>query len=244
MGLHSFPTTCRWSVSFLQFLIVSWLISGTELKQRTWPWNMLRKMIEDAMRRVHRCRCPRIWGSVGCESFSTLWRLNVRRCVGAVVDLYGSWQALGGSQRLFADSWMFLGRFFDVCVCVSLLANTKIERQRRCQESLKTNKNEVWKEPLIFAASRGSATAQVYRHLSFVLQNATEHWAEKPSKSSSNRSPNGSESVKRNPWNDDGAETRIFGVGHTPRYPRPDLWAPFSIAKYQKNMNNAIKQLY
>ena len=37
-------------------------------------------------------------------------------------------------------------------------------------------------------ASRGSATAQVYRYLSFVLQNTNEHLVEKSSKSSPNRS--------------------------------------------------------
>ena len=96
---------------------------------------------------------------------------------------------------------------------------------------------------LFSAASRDSATAQVYRHLSFLLQNTTEHLAEKSSKSSPNRSQNGAESMKKRPWNDGGAETRFGGVGRKPRNPRPDLWAPFSVAKSQTNMKNAINKL-
>ena len=54
--------------------------------------------IEAAMRRRH--RRPHIWGSAGCDSFCELWRVNVRRCVSTGVDLYGSWQFLGGSWQL------------------------------------------------------------------------------------------------------------------------------------------------
>ena len=86
-------------------------------------------------------------------------------------------------------------------------------------------------------ARRDSTTAQVYRHLSFLLQNTTEHLADKSSKSSPNRSKNDAQSMKKRPWNDGGAATRLLGVGRKPRYLRPDLWAPFSFAK------NAIKKL-
>ena len=44
---------------------------------------------EDAMRRSH--RRPRFWGSADCESFRKLWLVNVKGCLGTVVDLYGSW---------------------------------------------------------------------------------------------------------------------------------------------------------
>ena len=46
------------------------------------------------------------------------------------------------------------------------------------------------------AASRGSATAQVNRHLLFVSQNITDHLAEKSSKSSPNRFQNSAESIE------------------------------------------------
>ena len=37
--------------------------------------------------------------------------------------------------------------------------------------------------------------------------------------------------MTKRPWNDGGAETRFWGVGRTPWYPRPDWWAPFPVAK-------------
>ena len=76
-------------------------------------------------------------------------------------------------------------------------------------------------ENIIFSmASRGSASAQVYRHLSFVLLTSTEHLTEKYSKSSPNQSKNGAESMNKRPWNDGGAETRFLGGGRKPWNPR------------------------
>ena len=49
-------------------------------------------VIEDAMRRRH--RRLRILVSAGCDLFCKLRRLNVRGCVGTVVDLYGCWRFL------------------------------------------------------------------------------------------------------------------------------------------------------
>ena len=46
-------------------------------------------------------------------------------------------------------------------------------------------------------------------NLSILLKSTNEHLAEKPSKSSPNRSQNGAESMKKRPWNDGGAETRF-----------------------------------
>ena len=45
------------------------------------------EIIEDAMRRRHRCPCIR--GSAGYDAFYELWLLDVRRWVGTVVDLDG-----------------------------------------------------------------------------------------------------------------------------------------------------------
>ena len=89
--------------------------------------------IEDAMRRRH-CRL-RIWGSAGCDSFCELWRVDVRGCVGTVVDLYGFWRALAARGRFLAVFWA------DSAICVALLAKTTIECKKWCQELLKISQN-------------------------------------------------------------------------------------------------------
>ena len=70
------------------------------------------------------------------------------------------------------------------------------------------------------AANRGSATAQVYRDLSFVLQNATEHLAGKSSKSFPNRFLNGVESMKNVLGTMVAPKCDFGGGGRTPQYPR------------------------
>ena len=42
-------------------------------------------------------------GSAGCDSFCKLWRVNVRGCVGTIVDLCGSWHVFVVSWPLLAD---------------------------------------------------------------------------------------------------------------------------------------------
>ena len=78
------------------------------------------------MRRRH--RRPHIWGSAGGDSFCKLLRVNVRGCVGTVVNLYGSW-------RSFADSSQFV--LADSSMCVVFLAKPRNECKKRGQQSLK-----------------------------------------------------------------------------------------------------------
>ena len=46
----------------------------------------------------------RFGGTWGCDSFYKLGRVNVRGCVGAVIDLYGFWHVLGVSWQFLAYS--------------------------------------------------------------------------------------------------------------------------------------------
>ena len=64
--------------------------------------------------------------------------MNVRECVGTVVDLYGSW-------RFLAILCIFYNFVLDSAMCLALLANTTIECNKRCQESLKIIQNWAWK---------------------------------------------------------------------------------------------------
>ena len=68
----------------------------------------------------------------------------LRRCVGTVVDLYGSWRFWVTS----ADSWQFF-LFADSPMCLALLANTTINCKKRCQESSKLIRIWAWKGPQI-----------------------------------------------------------------------------------------------
>ena len=83
--------------------------------------------------------------------------------------------------------------------------------------------------------------------LSIILQNITEHLAQKPSKSSPNRSQNSAESMKKRPWNDGGAETRLFifwGVGCKPWDPRGRFRGSVWVVKSSKRCKQCNQKLY
>ena len=98
---------------------------------------------------------------------------------------------------------------------------------------------------IVSAASRDSATAQVYRHFLFLLQNTTEHLADKSSKPSPNRSPKSAESVNKTSLERWRRRNAIFwDRPQAPGTHDPIYGLHFISRKVRKNMKNAIEQLY
>ena len=97
-----------------------------------------------------------------------------------------------GMIRLLKDAYIRIQTIFEICMKI-----------HKCMEMLKS----VY---MVLSLARQAAVPLPRNYteiLSIRLRNTTEHLAEKTSKSSPNRSNNGTESMKQCPWNDVGAET-------------------------------------